>query len=337
MAHLSVWQRSPFRKSFSPSRRQCRQTAPVYRATSTPQTRRRLGGRQPLCGMGVTSLIRFTVNPAAWRLRSAASRPAPGPFTKTCTWRMPSSAALRAAASAATWAAKGVPLREPLKPTAPALDHATTLPCASLMVMMVLLKVEWMCTTPSATMRLAFLRRAGAASGAAAAGFSAAGAASFCFAIRKPLSLRGRRLLARDGAPRPLARARVGVRPLPPDRQVPPVAEPAVAAEIDQALDARRDVAAEVALDLVAGVDRAPKTRRLLVGPVVGLAPGIDLRLGAHLERRAPADAVDVREGDLHPLVARQIHSGETCHAPTPAAACGAGSCTARAPRPRDG
>src|SRR5207249_515174 len=101
----------------------------------------------------------------------------------------------------------------------------------------------------------------------------------------KPLSLRGRRLLARDGAPRPLARARVGVRPLPPDRQVPPVAEPAVAAEIDQALDARRDVAAEVALDLVAGVDRAPKTRRLLVGQVVGLAPGIDLRLGAQLAR----------------------------------------------------
>src|SRR6058998_3373657 len=228
---------------------------------------------------------------------------------------MPSSAAFRAAASAATWAAKGVPLREPLKPTEPALDHTITFPWGSVIVMIVLLKVEWMCTTPSATMRLAFLRRAGAASGAAAAGFSAAGAASFCFAIRKPLSLRGRRLLARDGAPRPLARARVRVRPLPPDRQVPPVAEPAVAAEIDQALDARRDVAAEVALDLVAGVDRAPKTRRLLVGQVVGLAPGIDLRLGAQLERRAPADPVDVREGDLHALAARQIHSGETCHA----------------------
>src|SRR2546429_4819192 len=274
MAHLPVKQRSPFRKSSAPSRRQCRQTAPVYRATSTPQTRRRLGGVQPLWGVGVTSLIRFPVNPAAWRLRSAAWRPAPGPFTKTCTWRMPSSAALRAAASAATWAAKGVPLREPLKPTAPALDHATTLPCASLMVMMVLLKVEWMCTTPSATMRLAFLRRAGAASGAAAAGFSAAGAASFCFAIRKPLSLRGRRLLARDGAPRPLARARVGVRPLPPDRQGPAVAEPAVAAEIDQALDARRDVAAAVAPTLWAGAAPRPRTRLPPFGPASGRRPG---------------------------------------------------------------
>src|SRR5213076_2250146 len=67
--------------------------------------------------------------------------------------------------------------------------------------------------------------------------------------------------------------------------------------------DLRRDVAAEGALDLVAGVDRASKTRRLLVGQVVALAPGIDLRLGAQLERRAPADAVDVGEGELHALV----------------------------------
>ncbi len=59
------------------------------------------------------------------------------------------------------------------------------------MVMMVLLKVEWMCTTPSAIMRLTFLRRAGAASAAAAAGFSAAGAASFCFAIRNPYPFEG--------------------------------------------------------------------------------------------------------------------------------------------------
>src|SRR5207247_8680665 len=104
------------------------------------------------------------------------------------------------------------------------------------------------------------------------------------------------------------------------DGQVPPGAEPAVPAEVDHALDARRDVAAEVALDLVAGVDRASKTRRLLVGQVVALAPGIDLRLGAQLEGRAPADAVDVGEGDLHALVPRQVHSGETCHALAPPA-----------------
>ncbi len=53
-----------------------------------------------------------------------------------------------AAASAAMPAAKGVPLREPLNPMFPALAHATTFPCKSLIVTMVLLKVERMCATP---------------------------------------------------------------------------------------------------------------------------------------------------------------------------------------------
>ena len=45
------------------------------------QTRRRFGGRQPLWGTGVTSLIRVTSRPTACSARMAASRPAPGPFT----------------------------------------------------------------------------------------------------------------------------------------------------------------------------------------------------------------------------------------------------------------
>jgi hypothetical protein len=48
----------------------------------------------------------------------------------------------RAACSAARWAAKAVPLREPLKPELPALDDAITLPSASVMLTSVLLKVE---------------------------------------------------------------------------------------------------------------------------------------------------------------------------------------------------
>jgi hypothetical protein len=32
MAHFSVWQRSPFRNNFMPSRRQSRQTGPMYLA-----------------------------------------------------------------------------------------------------------------------------------------------------------------------------------------------------------------------------------------------------------------------------------------------------------------
>ena len=45
------------------------------------QTRRRLGGRQPLWGIGVVSRIERTSRPAMASARMAPSRPEPGPFT----------------------------------------------------------------------------------------------------------------------------------------------------------------------------------------------------------------------------------------------------------------
>src|SRR6476660_4466290 len=110
-------------------------------ALPTAQTRRRLGGRTPLCGEGVTSLIAPTSRPVAVRERMAVSRPEPGPLTKTSTLRMPCSMARRAAASAAICAANGVDLREPLKPTWPAEAHEITAPVGSVIEMMVLLNV----------------------------------------------------------------------------------------------------------------------------------------------------------------------------------------------------
>src|SRR5438093_766336 len=79
-----------------------------------PYTRRRLGGRQPLWGMGVTSRMAVISSPTACSDRMAASRPDPGPRTYTSTCLSPSSMALRAAFSAAVWAAKGVLFRERL-------------------------------------------------------------------------------------------------------------------------------------------------------------------------------------------------------------------------------
>src|SRR5215831_4427427 len=158
MAHLSVKQRDPFRKSLSPSRRQSRHTASLYLAKPGPPayTLRRLGGRQPSCGIGVTSRIAVISRPTAWSERMAASRPAPGPFTKTSTCLRPISIALRAAFSAAIWAAKGVLLREPLKPTLPALAHVTTPPILSVIVTIVLLKVACTWAIPVRTSRRSF-------------------------------------------------------------------------------------------------------------------------------------------------------------------------------------
>ena len=79
-------------------------------------------------GCGVTSWIEPTSRPVAWSERIAVSRPEPGPLTKTSTLLMPCSCARRAADSAAICAAKGVDLREPLKPTWPAEAQEITLP-----------------------------------------------------------------------------------------------------------------------------------------------------------------------------------------------------------------
>src|SRR5215467_6578567 len=63
---------------------------------------------------------------------------------------MPCSIAFCAASSAATCAANGVDLREPLKPFVPADDQAMVLPCASVIVIMVLLNEALTCATPEA-------------------------------------------------------------------------------------------------------------------------------------------------------------------------------------------
>src|SRR5271156_1317031 len=117
--------------------------------------------------------------------RTADSRPAPGPFTRTSTDFIPYwSRATPAAVAAACCAAYGVPLREPLNPTEPADDQLTARPSGSVSVTMVLLNVAWMFTTPCGTTRFSrFLRnsflRLEVFAAAAAAAPPGAAAASF--------------------------------------------------------------------------------------------------------------------------------------------------------------
>src|SRR4051812_50180406 len=73
---------------------------------------------------------------------------------------MPCSMPSRAQASAVTWAANGVDLREPLKPAAPADFQAITLPSLSGRATIVLLNDVLMCAWPIATF-LRVLRRGG--------------------------------------------------------------------------------------------------------------------------------------------------------------------------------
>src|SRR4029077_19922407 len=120
--------------------------------------RRRFGGRQPLCGTGVTSEMLLILRPSAFRARTADSRPGPGPLMRTSRFLTPHSCAALPAASAATCAANGVDLREPLNPAPPDVAHDSALPCRSVIVMIVLLNDAWMCAMPSDTFFLTFLR-----------------------------------------------------------------------------------------------------------------------------------------------------------------------------------
>jgi len=90
-----------------------------------------LGGLQPLCGRGVTSLITVIPKPRAWIDLIAVSRPTPPPLILISTCFKPWSIAFLTALVVAVWAAKGVLFLEPLKPQEPDEDQEMTLPFKS--------------------------------------------------------------------------------------------------------------------------------------------------------------------------------------------------------------
>src|SRR5262245_43101552 len=119
------------------------------------------------------------------------------------------------------------------------------------MVIWVLLNEAWMCASPWCTMRFSprFLNVLRGAFFPPSVFFSAASVFALSLSdgpAHAAAVLYG--LLLGDGAlARPLARARVGARPLTPHRQVAAVPQPAIAADFHQPLDIHRDLFAQVA------------------------------------------------------------------------------------------
>src|SRR5215210_2026082 len=233
--------------------------------------------------------------PAACSERIAVSRPEPGPLTKTSTFCMPWSMPLRAAASAVTWAANGVDLREPLKPAPPADSHAITLPSRSVSATIVLLNDVLMCAWPIGMFFLTLRRPRCGRRGAGMVTSAGRPAPRSDDDSRSCLALRARHRCARASCDRSLrsllrrllltgdlhalgalARARVRLRVLTAHRQSATVADPAVAADLHQALDGLGALAAEVALNGVVAIDQIAKLRDLVVGQVADVGVRAD-------------------------------------------------------------
>src|SRR5258708_24428973 len=130
-------------------------------------------------------------------------------------------------------------------------DQAMALPCASVMVIMVLLNVAFTCATPEVMFLRSRRRRRGATAG---------------FAIFVPSGLLRHRLLAGDRPGRSLAGARVGVRALTAHRQTLAMAQAAIAAEIHQPLDVHRHLPPEIAFDGEFAVDELADAQDLVLG-----------------------------------------------------------------------
>src|SRR3546814_966944 len=73
-------------------------------------------------------------------------------------------------------------------------------------------------------------------------------------------------------------------------------------------------VAAQVALDHVVAVDGLADAGDLVIGQLVHPARLRNAHLAADTRRHRPADAVDVGQGNLDPLLRRNIDASNTCH-----------------------
>src|SRR5262245_544757 len=122
-------------------------------------------------------------------------------------------------------------------------------------------------------------------------------------------------LFLRDRAlARTLARARVGARPLTAHRQVAPVPQATVAADLHQPLDIHRDLLAEIAFHAALLFEHAADLPDIVFGEILDPDVGAHARRTQHVVRALASNAVDVGKADLNPLGPREIHTCNTRH-----------------------
>src|SRR4051812_47158499 len=121
-------------------------------------------------------------------------------------------------------------------------------------------------------------------------------------------------LLRHRALTRAFPRARVRFRPLTAHRQVAPVAQPAIAADLHQPLDVHGNLLAEISFDAALLFDHAADLPHVVFREILDADVGVDARRAEDVARALAADAVNVREPDLDALGPRKIDASYACH-----------------------
>jgi hypothetical protein len=215
---------------------------------------------------------------------------------------------LRAACSAARWAAKAVPFREPLKPTVPALAEAMTLPWGSVILTRVLLKVEWIYARPCTTVRRSRRRDRG-----------------LVMDLLHLLLASGTAAAAGNGSPGPLSSSGIGPGPLPVRRKPASVTETSVGTDLDQTPDVLVNFAAQVPLRYILPVHYLPDPVHLSFAELIHPRRhhGVDLGLDQYLQGHGGAYAVNTAQCNVGLFPVWYVYTSDTNHFGPPLANMG--------------
>jgi hypothetical protein len=108
--------------------------------------------------------------------------------------------------------------------------------------------------------------------------------------------------------------AGIGARALAPDGQAETVPEPAVAANLDEALDVEVNLFSELALNAIVFIDNLAEPVELILGEFIYLGLRCYLGLSQNLLAQGGAEAIDILQRDPGLLICGYVYSGNAWH-----------------------
>lgn len=126
--------------------------------------------------------------------------------------------------------------------------------------------------------------------------------------------LAGSFLLLDNDAARTFASTGVSFGSLAANREAASVAETAIGAEVHEAFDVHAHDAAQVAFDLVLGVDNLADAAGFNFGEVVGTDVTFNIRFLEDFKRAGSSNTVNIGEGDVHAFATWEVDASNTSH-----------------------